>query len=216
MSTLEKRPYFTRTRLIQFAVGMVVGGLAGYGVGQLAAEIRLADDWRWSDALGMIVACLLFTLGAVMLVASFNRRAIGAMLDPGDPRPAGPPQVRLARQQGWVLALGGAMMAAPILAASLGLPYGLRAAALAGLIALFIVQTVFNLAFWQSADEVMRRMVGEVSLICFWVLQGALFLWAAGEKLGLAPALSTWDCLTVLMIFYLAVSAVIGFRRGFA
>ena len=52
--------------------------------------------------------------------------------------------------------------------------------------------------------------------ICFWVLQGALFLWAAGEKLGLAPALSTWDCLTVLMVFYLAVSAVIGFRRGFA
>lgn len=216
MSTLEKRPYFTRTRLIQFAVGMAVGGLAGYGVGELAASIRLADAWGWSDMLGMVVAGLLLAIGVSMLVASFNRKAAGAMLDPGDPRPATTEQLKFARQQGWVLALSGLMMATPVIAASYPLPYSLRAALLTGLVAVFILQTVINLAFWQRADELMRRMIAEVSMVSFWVLQGALFLWAAAEKLGLAPPLTTWDCLTILMVFYLAASAIIGARRGFA
>lgn len=216
MSTLQKRPYLTRTRLIQFAVGMAAGGLAGYGVGQLAGEVRLAATWGWSDALGMIVAGLLLALGLVMLGASFSRKAAGAMLDPGDPRPASAEQLKFARQQGWVLALSGVMMAAPVVAASYPLPYTPRAALLTGLVAVFILQTVINLAFWQRADELMRRMIAEVSMVSFWVLQGALFLWAAAEKLGLAPPLTTWDCLTILMVFYLATSAIIGARRGFA
>ena len=194
MSTLEKRSYFTKTRMIQFAIGGVIGAFAGYGAGHLAGEVQLAAHWTWSDGLGVIVAVLLLVLGLVMLAASFNRKAAGAMLDPGDPRPASAQQIRFARQQGWVLALSGAMMAAPVLAASFGLPYAVRAALMTGLVALFIIQTVINLAFWQEADEMMRRMVGEVSLVSFWVLQGALFLWAAAEKFGLAPPLTTWDC----------------------
>ncbi|HYD45315.1 MAG TPA: hypothetical protein VEA79_08640 [Phenylobacterium sp.] len=216
MSTLEKRSYFTRTRLIQAAIGGVVGLLAGYGVGHLAGEVQLAASWGWSDALGVIVAGLLLFLGLLMLVASFNRKAAGAMLDPGDPRPAGPQQIRMARQQGLVLVLSGAMMSTPVFVGGFDLAYGLRAALMTGLVALFILQSVINLAFWQSADEVMRRMVAEVCLVCFWVLQGALFLWAAAEKLGFAPPLSTWDCLTLLMVFYLAVSVFLGARRGFA
>src|SRR5215217_4596854 len=59
-------------------------------------------------------------------------------------------------------------------------------------------------------------MIGAAGAACFWVLQGGLFLWAAAEKLDLAPALSSWDALVVLMTFYLLVSSVLSVRRGFA
>jgi hypothetical protein len=59
-----------------------------------------------------------------------------------------------------------------------------------------------------------RQMVAEAGAVCFWVRQGALFLWAAAEKLELVPALSAWDMMTILMGFYLVISSVISVRRG--
>jgi hypothetical protein len=55
-------------------------------------------------------------------------------------------------------------------------------------------------AFWEEAVDLL--------------FEGALFLWAAAEKLELVPALSAWDMMTILMGFYLVISSVISVRRG--
>jgi hypothetical protein len=85
---------------------------------------------------------------------------------------------------------------------------------MAAIVGLFLLQTVLNLSVWTRADEMIRQMVAEAGAVCFWVLQGALFLWAAAEKLELVPALSAWDMMTILMGFYLVISSVISVRRG--
>jgi hypothetical protein len=43
-----------------------------------------------------------------------------------------------------------------------------------------------------------------------------LFLWAAAERLGAAPAITAWDIYAVLMTLYLAASLWISVRRGLA
>jgi hypothetical protein len=78
----------------------------------------------------------------------------------------------------------------------------------------FAVQTALNIAVWRRADEFMRRLISETSATCFWILQAMLFLWAAGERLSLLPAVSAWDCTVVLMSVYLAASAFISVRNG--
>jgi hypothetical protein len=38
--------------------------------------------------------------------------------------------------------------------------------------------------------------------------------WAAGEKLEVLPAITSWDAVTVLMAVYLLMSAFVAYRRG--
>ena len=90
----------------------------------------------------------------------------------------------------------------------------LGAAVMAGIVALFLVQTVGNLILWQRSDELVRQVMAETGAVSFWLLQGALFLWAAGEKLNLLPALSLWDAVAVLMASYLLISTLVSARRG--
>jgi hypothetical protein len=50
--------------------------------------------------------------------------------------------------------------------------------------------------------------------VTFVILQGALFLWAAGEKLGLLPVLTLWDAACVMMTAYLVIAGIVLWRRG--
>jgi TRAP-type C4-dicarboxylate transport system permease large subunit len=82
------------------------------------------------------------------------------------------------------------------------------------IVAAFLAQTAYNLLVWRRADELMRQTISQTGAVCFWVLQGLLFLWAAAEKLNIAPALSAWDMMTLMMGFYLIVSSAMSMRRG--
>jgi len=62
----------------------------------------------------------------------------------------------------------------------------------------------------------MRRAMAEIAAISFAILQGLLFLWAAGEKLGLLPNLSLWDATSVMMTAYLVIGMTVTLRRGLA
>jgi hypothetical protein len=53
----------------------------------------------------------------------------------------------------------------------------------------------------------------EASALCFWGLQGALFLWASAERMGLAPQITAWTGVVILMTVYLFSSFWIGLRR---
>lgn len=216
-TTLNTRPGGVRLALA--SAGMVCGAGVGWLIGRLVKSGALdLSGATWADLAAGTIAAMLLASGLIVGVASLNARLAGRMIDPASDRPARPAQASFYRQQAAVMALAGLMMAAPVVArlAFEPLPVQLAQAVMAGVIALFLLQTLLNVTVWMRADEMVRQMIAESGSVCFWVLQGALFLWACAEKLELAPALSAWDLMTILMGVYLVVSSILSMRRGFS
>lgn len=212
-----EKPIHTRAWLA--VGGLAVGGLAGFFITQ-AAERGAFDAAAFlpSELGALFIGGLLVLNGVFVLLASLSRRAAARAFDPSGDGRLLPGMMTFYRLQAVVQALAGVMLAFPVLAIRL-FPVGAQipaVSAMAMVVALFVIQTVVNLAIWRRADEMTRRMMSDAAVLCFWVLQGGLFLWAAAEKFGLAPALSSWDALTVLMAFYLVVSSIFAVRRGFS
>lgn len=222
MTVASKFPRFFASPKVRVAsVLAVCGGIVGFGSGMLIGKLEKAGAVRveglgWSDLLSGLIAMMLIAMGAMVLIVSFSRKTASRVLDPGSARDATPAQASYYRQQGLVSLLAGVMLAAPVLANSAfePLPFELGAAVMTGIVALFLVQTVGNLTLWSRSDELVRQVMAETGAVSFWLLQGALFLWAAGEKLNLLPALTLWDAVSVLMASYLLIATLISSRRG--
>lgn len=197
------------------------GGVVGYGSGLLIGRLEKAgalsvEALGWSDLLSGLIALMLIATGAMVLIASASRKTALRVLDPDSGRDATPAQASYFRQQGLVSLLAGLMLAAPVLAIALfdPLPFELASAVMTGIVALFLVQTAGNLTLWARGDELVRRVISETGAASFWILQAAMFLWAAGEKLSLLPALSLWDAVSLMMASYLLIAMIVGGRRG--
>lgn len=210
-------------RGVKALVAAIVAAPLGYLVGSYLAGLEKAGLWTapemgWSDALALLLAGIMAAMGLVTLLVSLSRRALGRQINPQEARPATAAQAMFYAQNGGVLLLAGVMMATPVLTPLLisPLPSAIASAAMAGLIALFFIQTVGNITIWVRSDELMRRAMAEIAAVSFILLQGALFLWAAGEKLELLPHLSLWDAASIMMTAYLVIGMIITWRRGLA
>lgn len=197
--------------------GMLVGAAAGFGLGRfLKHGVPAGAHLGWSDIGALAISLWMLVSGIFIATAGSHRRLAGRMVDPGEPRPATPEQMRFYRAQAFVLILAGLLLALPVLAGLLpAASTDVRVAAMGTLIVLFALQTWWNIGIWRRADEFLRALIADTAIICFWVLQSALLFWAAGEKLGLLPSASLWDALVVLMAVYLVVSATQSIRKGF-
>jgi hypothetical protein len=80
------------------------------------------------------------------------------------------------------------------------------------IVVLFVWQSVVNVMAWRRSDEFQRAQLTLVCAVTFWIGQGALFLWAAAERLRLAPALSSWEIILLLMTLYVLASGWMGIR----
>lgn len=194
-----------------------VFGAVGYGVGNLAADLfpGFSPDLsglRRADIVAGGVAALLLVACLGTGITSFDRRALGRALKLEGP--AGDDEVLNVRLQSLILGLSGVTMVLPmILSGLVGLPV---TASLAAVGLLLAVHTALNLRLFRSVDELFRRVVIEAGALTFWLGQGLLFLWAAAERLGVAPPLTAWDIYVVLIGAYLVVSMVVTIRRGLA
>lgn len=224
MNLVSKSP---KSRLahrgLQALIGAVIAAPLGYWFGSYLADLDkagAASDLKlvWSDVLALLLAAMMIATGLITLLRSLSRRALGRQINPEEVRPATPAQAVFYAQNGLVLLLAGVMMGVPVLAPILFAPLSpmVASAAMAGLIALLLVQTAGNIAIWVRSDEFMRRAMGESAAVSFAILQGLLFLWAAGEKLGLLPQLTLWDATSVMMAAYLVIGLTITWRRGLA
>lgn len=192
----------------QIIIGLLTGG-AGAACGFMAVKVfGRHTDFGWSGLLAIAIALGLFVLGVFQLVSSRTSKRV--LSYNGRILPAVQNQFVM---QGLVLVLGGALLVLPVVAPVVArgidprLFYGAA-------VLLFGLQTWLNVRIWQTADEFYRRALMETSAVSFWVLQGALFLWAAAERLGIAPPISAWDCVTILMNVYLVLSGIIARRLG--
>jgi len=202
--------------LTKAVISGVVFGAVGYGVGQFAAELFPGfqpdlSGLRWADVAATVVVALLLVACAGTFVTSFNRAFLGRTLKLEGP--AGPGEVREVRIQSAILGLSGVVIAMPMILSGLGVPV---TASIAALGLLMVLHTVLNVRLYRSVDELFRSVVIEAGALTFWLGQGLLFLWAAAERLGAAPALTGWDIYVVLMSVYLIVSMVVTVRRGLA
>lgn len=189
--------------------------------GAAAAAVVILPLSKWlttqptfepSDVGALVVAALLMIAGATYLLTTLDRRALAKALDPeaGERADLSAGELGLMRLQGIVVVLAGALLAAPPMLADSGLPMDV---AYAGLAAVFVVQTLINVAVWRASDGFNRRISMETGALSFWGLQGALFLWAAAERMGLAPTITAWTGMVILMSVYLLSSFWIGVRR---
>jgi hypothetical protein len=199
-------------------MAFIVAASAALGFALAKSLVDLHREARlsaWSDFGALFLAVALAGQGAFVMLLSFNRSAAGAAFGGG--RPASDAQLSFYRQQAGVLLLAGMMLAAPVAVALIAPAAQAPQLALAAMIAIvvcFALQTALNLVVWRRADEFVRRLISETSSLCFWVLQAALFLWAAGERLGLLPAVDAWDCVVVMMSVYLLASGFVSVRNG--
>ena len=79
---------------------------------------------------------------------------------------------------------------------------------------LIALQSVLNLRLWLGSDEFDRQMIANTSAVSFWAMQVPIFLWGAGERMGVLPALGTWDVAVAIMVIYLMASSYITMRHG--
>jgi hypothetical protein len=203
--------------LLLATAGGAFGAVLGLTIGRLIKRgVIDISRWGWSDDLAMVLAAVMLALGLVVLVMSFGR-GLSRAVDPTGRRAPSPGQRAYFRLQAVVLILAGLMLATPPLADGLAGPLdpAMGTALMGGVAALFLLQTAFNIAVWSRSDELVRAMMAESGAICFWVLQAGLFLWAAAERLGMAPHASAWDLATLMMAAYLVISNLVSMRRGF-
>lgn len=199
-----------RNRLIRAGLLALVGAACGAALGYAGVEI--APEVSEPDMMACAVGAALLLAGGISILLSFNRRTLSAasMLE-GE---AGECEVRAARRQGAVTILAGLLLAWPVLAAETA--WVNSSVAYAAVLLVFGVQTALNWSVWKRGDEMTRRTVTEAGALSFWVMQGALFLYAAAERLALVPAPTAWQITVAMMAGYLVLSSAVAFRRGYA
>jgi len=169
-----------------------LGALTGYGV----AHFSLMADQSWADSLATAMAVALLTIAALSALTL-------ARLPSTVSRGCGVLQIA-------VFLMAGVMLLLPMFG-----PAWLDANIVFGGIAILMaLQGIANLMLWRAADEMLRRIMAETSVLAFWVLQTALFLYAGAERLGLVETVSGWGLIGILMAVYLLAAIVASARRG--
>ena len=192
MSTSLEKPVPLSMRLTGVTLLGAAGGLTGYYVAQ---KVR-TEAFPWDDALASIMGLLLLAVGLSMIYVLVTRPA-------SMPKGCGILQIV-------AMVLAGVMYLAPVLIPETVAPE----IVMGGIVAALVCQAVANVLLWRRADEMLRHLMLETCAIAFWLLQLALFTYAAAERLGLAGGVSAWGMAGVMMAIYLIASVVASARKG--
>lgn len=210
-------PEWARSLSKVFLAGFLFG-VAGYGVGHMLAGAypsdadlldRLAP--RWADLLAVGVALFLLGGSIFTLIISLDPRRLGRLYKLEGP--ASSEETAQARLQALVMSFSGVLVLLPLIFSFAGLSpvFGVVAVGI-----LMILHTVMNVRVYRQADELLRRAMMEAATVAFFLGQGALFVWAAAERMGAVPPITAWDIYAVLMCLYLVASITVSVRRGLA
>lgn len=178
----------------KIAVGVGLGAL-GAVVGAGVARYTFLGETNAPDTVAGLVAVALLGMAVISVFVMLNRPTYVA-------KGCGVLQIT-------VTALAGIMLLAPI--APLGLSPEVT---FLGIAVLLAIQTAANLLLWRRADELLRRITVEAGALTFWLSQGVLFLYAAAERLGLAPEVNAWSLIGIMMALYILASSIVATRRG--
>lgn len=165
--------------------------------------------YGWVDGLALVIAVMLIFVGACFGLMSTRPEWMRTGLKLDSP-PTAEERRDLALQSA-TLALAGVLYLIPLLAGPAGWS---SPAAYVGVLVMLAVQSAMNWRLLRRSDELARRAMIEAGALCFWGLQGVLFVYAAAERLAMVEPLSAWTATVIVMPVYLAASAWAYARRG--
>lgn len=206
-----------RRMVIALIIGAPLGGVAGYGVGAAIRQRELAAfrDWSLADLFSLVIALGLLVSAGYAAWAATSARRWNEMVEYTPPdEPVDPTALVSGRRQALVTGLAGLMLGAPPILAHLGLSFEGRALAAGGIGVLLLLESWINYRLWRDGDELTRAVITQSGAVCFWLLQLALFAWAALTRLKLAPEADAWTIVTAMMGVYLLVGLIVAVRRG--
>ncbi|MFN9161555.1 MAG: hypothetical protein ACK6DM_02425 [Alphaproteobacteria bacterium] len=195
----------TPSALVFTILSVIVGAVIGFfGFSYLFDAWESGGTVSSSDTLAVVLAVLLAGQGVMVLGLSFARRSLGAVISGEEQRSATPAQVARYRMQGAVLMLAAVLLFMPVDPTLLGfIPAPPGNTVMFAIVALLALQSLFNLRLWLGSDEFDRQMIANTSAVSFWATHIPFFLWGAGERIGVLPALGTWDLAVAIMVIYL-------------
>jgi hypothetical protein len=194
----EPRPSATPVLMRVVVLSIAAAGL-------IYALLTYGGALSWADQTAFLVAFMCVASAVRLMLESFNRRSLGALMRVEDA--ATSKEVAQARLQAvLLLALGGVIVWPPI-AALMAWPaplwtYGVVVAFLA-------VRIVYTIYVFRRGDEFARQRVRHVTWWTYFAGQTALLAYAAAERLGLAPTVTAWDILVLLVGLSIVMSAFV-------
>ncbi len=214
MNATATNPRTNLFRALQMLGGAIAGGIFSYslvtGLRHLGLNFKALPV---VDLVAFMLGVSFLMIGLIILVISFSAAWAGIQLEQ---RPDAPPATRremsLFRLQALVMILAGLLIGSPVLAQMTGVAQTSGALVFAGIALAFILQSALNHLIWHRADEFIRALIAKTSIVCFWALQGALFLVASAEKLDLLPPTSLWTACVTMLAFYFIASTVLAAR----
>jgi hypothetical protein len=201
-------------RAVQMVVGVTAGAVISYVFVTALRHFGInLKAMAWIDVMALLQGMVFAALGLIALAITMSPRLAGVQIEQAtDAPPASRLELTLGRLQGVVLLLAGLLMLTPLLASELGMSGEQTPLLFAVIVVGYLLQTGVNLAIWQRADELMRAMIARTSAVSFWVLQGALFLAASAQKLGLLREFSLWTAMVITLGIYSVASLAIAKR----
>lgn len=158
---------------------------------------------RWSDAVALVVALMCAAGAARLLAESFDPVALGKRMGvEGASTAKEAAQVRL---QALLMLVLGLTLAWPPLATLSGYPAPIWSYAV--IAAFVVIRLLYTHYMFQRGDEFLRQRVRNGAWRAYFIGQTGLLAYAGGERLGLIPALTAWDVLTLTMALSIVVSA---------
>jgi hypothetical protein len=202
--------------LSMMGAGLLCGAVFG-GAAALVDKKGVLASMPWPDLAAMLLAVFLLGSGTATALMSMSRRGMAILSNPR--APDFEVAVKAAEQtyfrlQAGVLVLAGVLLATPLVWEWLDVSRRQGGLIFCGVVFIFLIQSGLNLAIWRRSDEVQKRVIAEAGAASFWLLQGALFLWACGERMKLVSSATSWEEFIVLMVMYVLVSVVVLYRRG--
>lgn len=179
-------------KAVMFAILAGLGGGVGFGVATLMDGVTMG----WEDEIALLMSVVTISTG---IISAF----IVATRPSTVPRGCGVLQVV-------VMLLAGGLFLLPVF----GSTWATSEVVFLAVLLLLVVQSAANLMLWRAADEMLRRVMLETSALAFWVVQLALFVYAAAERLGLVGTITGWGLMGILMAVYFIASIVAAARRG--
>lgn len=197
----------------QPAVKILVGGGAAAAIlVTLSSWLVTQPTFNLADVGAMVVAALLMLGGVMTFLPTLDRRTLARAIEPeaGERASLSDADIGQIRLQGALMVVAGMMLAAPPMLADMP---ELGNLAFGGLIALVALHILLNSLVWRGSDGFNRRITVETAAVTLWALMAALVLWAGAERMGLAPALSAWNGLVIVMAVHLLSGGWSAVRR---
>jgi len=203
-------PELPRPSVAPMLLRLVMMTAAGAGV--FYVLLTYGERMRWSDQIAIVVGFMCMASAVRILLQSLDRKALARRMQvEGESTPK---EVAGARLQALLILALGVVVVWPPLAVQMGWPAPVWTYAVVA--AFLVIRIAYTIYAFRRTDEFTRQRVRHVAWWTYFVGQTALVAYACAERLGLAPSVTAWDILVLVVGLSIVMSAFMGQTKPMA